>query len=222
MHRDTLEYVRVWRELASDRRAVGRTAYFDGTILTPKERQKCFQAYLTDFNSEPLRPGQKRGKGKSYAEAHLREIAANRHIAFLIWEVGIPQIAVQSLEENIIAILDWLGGAAQSITQYKETERYQEAVRTAGSSHGTSGLTQEEQIQRADLRRAQANVRRGKHLADRWDRRLITYETISEADFVILQQHWNGNHNRQLLDIQLQRGDRRISMPTLWTRAQRE
>ena len=84
---------------------------------------------------------------KSYAEAHLREIAANRMTAFVIWEVGVPWIApaaeqraestpaaeqrADTLEENTIAILELLDDAARSILPYKDTEEYQEAVRTA-------------------------------------------------------------------------------------------
>ena len=69
---------------------------------------------------------------KSYAEAYLREIAANRIIAFVIWEVGVPRIAcaadqegapaaeqrADALQEKTIAILDWLDGAARSILRY--------------------------------------------------------------------------------------------------------
>jgi hypothetical protein len=237
VHRDTLSYVRAWQKLASHRSAVGKTAYFDGTILTPAQRQTCFQAYLRDFGSTPLLPGQQKSRMKSYAEAHLRDIAANRLIAWVIWEVGVPRIApaaeqrdthpqegapaaeqrADPLEENIIAILGWLDGAARSITQYQQTATYQEAVRRAGPSRGVSGLTQAEQAQRAQLRRAHADVRRGRKLAELWDRRLITYETVADADWAVLQKHLDGSDVRHLEEIQQQRADRRIAMPELWT-----
>ena len=94
---------------------------------------------------------------------------------------------------------------------------YQEAVRRAGPSRGVSGLTQAEQAQRAQLRRAHADVRRGRKLAELWDRRLITYETVADADWAVLQKHWDGNDVRHLEEIQQQRADRRIAMPELWT-----
>ena len=224
--RDTLSYVRAWQKLASHRSAVGKTAYFDGTILTPAQRQTCFQAYLRDFGSTPLRAGQQKRHMKSYAEAHLREIAANKFIAWVIWEVGVPCIApaaeqrADPLEENIIAILEWLDGAARSIIKYQQTATYQEAVRRAGPSHGVSGLTQEEQAQRSQLRRAHANVRRGRKLAELWDQRLITYATVADADWAVLQKHWDGSDVQHLQEIQQQRGDRRIAMPELWTHPQ--
>ena len=58
VHRDTLGYVRAWQKLASFRSVVGKTAYFDGTHLSPTLRQTVFHAYLDDFASTPLRPGQ--------------------------------------------------------------------------------------------------------------------------------------------------------------------
>ena len=236
MHRDTLGYVRAWQKLASFRSVVGETDYCNGTSLPPARRQTVFQAYLNDFASTGPRPGQDARRMKSYAEAHLQKIAANRMIAFVIWEVGVPRIAraadqrdthpqrgapaaeqrADTLQENTIAILEWLDSAARSILQYKHTAKYQEALRRAGSRRGGSGITTAEQAQRAELRRAQANVRKGIWLAERWSQHVITFETISMSDWALLQNHWNGNDARRLLEIQRQRGDRRITMPELW------
>ena len=121
-----------------------------------------------------------------------------------------------TLQENTIAIWEWLDSAARSILQYKHTAKYQEARRRAGSRRGGSGITTAEQAQRAELRRAQANVRKGIRLAERWSQHVITFETISMSDWALLQNHWNGNDARRLLEIQRQRGDRRIAMPELW------
>jgi len=235
VHRDTLGYVRAWQELASFRSVVGKTEYFDGTLLPPAERQTVFQAYLSYFASTGLRPGQAASRMKSYAEAHLREIAANRMIAFLIWEVGVPRIApaaeqrdthlqegapaaeqrADTLEGNAIAILEWLDGAARSILRYKQTLKHKEARRRAGSRRGVAGITPAEQTQRAELRRAKANVRKGRRLAERWSWHAITFKTISCSDWRLLQNHWDGSDVRHLREIQRQRGDRRITMPTL-------
>ena len=92
---------------------------------------------------------------------------------------------------------------------------YQEAVRSAGSRRGVLGLTAAELTQRAELRRAQANVRRGRRLAERWNQRLIIFEAMPRSDWALLQNHWNGNDVRHVLEIQEQRGDRRITMPAL-------
>jgi hypothetical protein len=154
----------------------------------------------------------------------------------LPWEVGVPRTApaaeqrdthpqegapaaeqrADTLEENTIAILEWLDGAARSIIEYRHTAMYQEAVRTAGSRRGVPGLTAAEQAQRAELRRAQANVRKGRRLAERWNQHRITFETIPRSDLAVLQNHWNGNDVRHVREIQEQRGDRRITMPPLW------
>ena len=41
-HRDTVRYVRAWQELASFRKEVGASDYFDGWLLPPAQRQKVF------------------------------------------------------------------------------------------------------------------------------------------------------------------------------------
>ena len=122
---------------------------------------------------------------------------------------------VDTVVENTIAILDWLDGAARSILQYKQTAKYQEARRRAGSRRGAPGITTAEQAQRAELRRAQANVRKGSRLAERWNRHAVTCETMTWSDWVLLENHWNGSEVRRLREIQRQRGDRRITMPAL-------
>ncbi len=236
VHCDTLGYVRVWQKLALFRRAVGQTEYFDGTQLSPERRQTVFQAYLEDFNSTELRPEQKPSRKKSYAEARLRKIAANRIIPFVIWEVGVPRIATaaeqrdtharegapaaeqraDALEANTIAILEWLDGAARSIIEYKNTAAYKESVRVAGPRRGVPGLTAEELAHRADLRRAKFNVRKGRRLAELWDQRRINFDTISPSDWAVLQNHWSAIDVQHVREIQEQGSDRNFTMPSLW------
>ena len=155
-------------------------------------------------------------------------------IAWVIWEVGVPRIEPAAelrdthpqegyiipisrlhLDENIITILGWLDGAARSIIQYHQTSMYREAVRRAGSKT-VSGLTEAEQTQRAQVRRARADVRRGKDLAELWDKGIITFATVTEANWAVLQKHWNGSDVSHLKETQEKRGERRITMPELW------
>ena len=162
-------------------------------------------------------------------------------IAWVIWEVGVPRLAPEQrdthpqegalaaeqradileilhlfLDDNSMAILTWLDGAARSIIQYHQTVTYQEAVRRAGPRRGVPGLTEEEQALRHQVRRAHADVRRGRYLAERWDNRLITHETVADADWAVLQKHWDGSDVRHLQELLQQRGDCRIAMPELW------
>ena len=101
---------------------------------------------------------------KSYAEAHLKHIATNGMIAFVIWEVGVPKLTpaaeqrdshsqqgavaaeqrTDALEADTIAILAWIRGAAECIIAYKNTDNHKEAQRRAGTKHGVSGITPEE------------------------------------------------------------------------------
>ena len=194
-----------------------------------------FQAYLCDFAATGLRQGQDPKRRKSYAEARLREIAASRIIVFVIWEAGVPWIATaterrdthpqegtraaeqraETLRADVITILEWLGGVARSILRHKQTQGHQEARRRAGSRRGVPGITTAEQTQRAELRRAMVNVRKGRRLAERWSRHAITFKTISWSDWRLLQNHWDGSDMRHLREIIRQRGDCRTKMPTL-------
>ena len=44
-------------------------------------------------------------------------------------------------------------------------------------------------------------MRKGSRLAERWSEHVITFETISMSDWALLQDHWNGNDVRRLLEI---------------------
>ena len=121
-----------------------------------------------------------------------------------------------TLRANTIAILEWLDGAARSILRYKQTPGHQEARRRAGSRRGVAGITTAEQTQRAELRRAKANVRKGRRLAERWSRHAITFKTISWSDWRLLQNHWDGSGMRHLEEIISQRGDCQIKMQQLF------
>ena len=107
---------------------------------SPKRRQTMFKAYLQQLRSSDLRPEQKSTRTKSYAEAHMRDIAASKIIAFMIWEVGMPELALaaeqrdsysqqgalaaeqhdETLEANTIAIVEWLDAAAQCFIAYRK------------------------------------------------------------------------------------------------------
>ena len=114
--------------------------------------------------------------------------------------------------------LEWLGGAARSIIDYKHTETYQKAVRVAGSSRGVPGLTETELAHRAELRRAKANVRKGRRLAELWNQHRITSDNISSSDWAVLQNHWNGIDVQHVREIQEQGNDRNFKMPQLWNK----
>ena len=143
---------------------------------------------------------------KSYAEAHLKDIAANKMIAIVIWEVGVAKITPAAeqrdiIEANTIAILDWLDAAAICILEYRQAKNYQEARRRAGTTRGAPGITTEEQAQRADLRRAQDDMWKGHRLAECWSRYAITFAAITWSDLALHQNHWNGTDKQRLLEI---------------------
>ena len=120
-----------------------------------------------------------------------------------------------TLVEEILTILNWLDSAAQCILDYRHTELYQEARRRAGTMHRVPGITAEEQALRSELRKAHANVQRGLRLAELWDQRAITRITISQSDWMLLQNHWSDINRERLHEIRQRRGNLRITMSSL-------
>ena len=93
---------------------------------------------------------------------------------------------------------------------------YKEATRRAGSKHGVTGLTKAEVALRTEYRNARADLRNGQGLALRWSQREITFETMSNSDWALLQNQWYGIHELRLSEIKRRRGDRNIKMPEIW------
>ena len=109
--------------------------------------------------------------------------------------------------------MEWLDGAARSILDYKEIDRYKEAVRVARSMRGVPGLAAEELALRAQLRTAKANVRRGKRLAHLWGQHFIAYDIMPQWDWAVLQNHWIGIDVALVWEIQNRSADRTFKMP---------
>ena len=154
-------------------------------------------------------------------------IRDSKMIAQVIWEVGLPRtswddsaLAAEQrdhiVRQNTIAILQWLDGAARSILLYKQQPNYQEARRKAGSSRENPGLTPAEQAEQKELKKAQDNVRKGIWLAKRWSQHAVTFHTMTSSDWALIQNHWNGSDVQRLNEIQRKRGNKRITMPTVW------
>ena len=80
---------------------------------------------------------------------------------------------------------------------------------------GVPGVPPDEQAQRANLRSAQSKVRKGQRLDEYWRQYTMTFWTVTWSDWAVLRDQWNGTNQQRLLEIQGQRGDLRITMPTL-------
>ena len=108
-------------------------------------------------------------------DTHPQEALEARLLACLLQSSaeGAPaaEQRANTLRANTIANLEWLDSVASFIPQYRDTPMYTEATRRAGSKRGTPGLTEAELALRAQWRRAQANVRQGIWLAERWNKK---------------------------------------------------
>ena len=214
--RDAAEYIKAWRELALFRRTITTVAEHwspeDEGHLTTRQRQSVFQAYLSDFRDNRMRANQK--WNKSSAEARLNRIAGSRLAAFVIWEIGIPNIqpvpATEQLAEKrdlwkagTTHILLWLTVVAQAIFKYKEMGDYQEAVRRGGQKKHVSGLTQEELRARACWQKALWRRAHGARLARQYEAGTITYYSMSWYDWSLLQDVWAGRLNAEVDNARL-------------------
>ena len=227
--RDAVAYINNWRQLALFRSAVDASPHWNprpGTALPPEQRQRVFQAYLSDFRDNHLNPGQ--AYKKNIAEARLRNLAGTRAAAFVIWELGIPSVrAVLATEQparktemwsaGARDVLSWLARVAQALRAHASTPEYQEAVRRGGTTRGRSGLTQAEQDTQSELQRAVTRRSQGARLARQWDAWEVTYYTVTLAQWRLLGARWAGWLDDAVDEIRRRRGLGQLRMPQLDT-----
>ena len=89
-------------------------------------------------------------------------------------------------------------------------------MRVAGPSRGVPGFTEAEIAHRTQLRRAKANVRNGRGLAELWKVHCITFDNISLSDWAVLQDHWDRIDVQHVKEVQARGDDRNFRMPPLW------
>jgi len=220
--RDPALYISHWREYTSLRERVDVGAnvpqlateqlmHFD-----ERQVQAVFQAYLAQFNrAEATAEQLSRGCTylKSCAEAKLNRECGSRLIVFAIWEVGLPQVRapslateqrdasartlpteqLQQIERDTNKILHWLDLMANGVEAHKSTEQYARAARKAGSRHKESGLNATELEHKWQLQHAKNDLRIAKHLDRKWNRREVTYSSINQTHWRLLQEYWSGD-----------------------------
>jgi len=181
-----------------------------------RQVQAVFQAYLAQFNrAEATAEQLSRGCTylKSCAEAKLNRECGGRLIVFAIWEVGLPQVRapslateqrdasartlpteqLQQIERDTNKILHWLDLMANGVEAHKSTEQYARAARKAGSRHKESGLNATELEHKWQLQHAKNDLRIAKHLDRKWNRREVTYSSINQTHWRLLQEYWSGD-----------------------------
>ena len=117
---------------------------------------------------------------------------------------------LQRVPAAVVEILNWLDLLATALDQHKSTPEYAEAVRKSGVAHKQSGLTPTELQRNKDLRQAKLNLHTAKDLAKKWETRQITYSTLQNWEWKLLQAFWDGS---------LQRRVEQLAAPNRWRRS---
>ena len=214
--RDAGKYIRQWRGLAAWRARIETDVGAEITAAAEHDKQlskdevtQIFNFYLDDFKTS-LRPEQL-GRNWTYykncAESALRRDAGSKHIAYAIWEIGLPRLPpfateqrseqlsereLEAVPEAILNILNWLDVLAQALNHHKTTSEYKTALRKSGVTHGVSGLTATELQAKQLVRRARFDMRIAKDLADRWQKRELTADNCRKWQRALLDDYWNG------------------------------
>ena len=209
---------------------------FHGKALSKPECDKIWQLYLDDFKTS-LRPEQ-RGKDWTYykrcTESKLFKLCGSKHVAYAIWEIGLPQLPsfatehpgkelskteLQTVPKAITNILNWLDLLASTITNHKNTAEYREAVRKSGHTKEQSGLTATELKMRKRTRDAKRELRTAKELANKWNDNTLTYNSCATWEFNLLWKYWTGSlqHDVQKLK-QRSNADPQCRSPSVFRR----
>ena len=142
-----------------------------------------------------------------------------------IWEVGLPLLESvpateqrrSCLQANATSILQWLDKIATAFQEYQATTAYQKANRKAGTIHGKSGLTPDEQDKNMALAKARQAMRRGRNLVRRWNQYELTWTTATHAQRDLLHAYWNGNLEIELRLACKARGYQKNCLPLFLT-----
>jgi hypothetical protein len=228
--RDTGKYIRQWRELAAWRARIETDVGAESTAAAEHDKQlskdevtQIWKLYLDDFKTS-LRPeqlGRKWTYYKNCAESALRRETGSKHVAYAIWEIGLPRLPpfateqrgeqlsereLEAVPEAIHNVLNWLDVLAQALSHHKSTSEYQTALRKSGVTHGVSGLTATELQAKQLVRRARFDMRIAKDLADRWQKGELTDDNCKKWQRAFLDDYWNGTLRQRHLAAVTSRG----------------
>ena len=179
--------------------------------------QNIFHQYIQWFIDSEANRDQKRdtwNKNKSRAEARLNRTCGSRHVAFAIWQVGLPDtqlpsfaapelLATEQQQKEEIAqatqnVLNWLDMLAHGIRQHKQTSMYQTSLRKSGSQLWFNGLT----VTELEAKELKKRLRYARLL----DRQYASEETQMWPGWKLqlLEAFWNGSLEHHLQELQTQ------------------
>ena len=108
---------------------------------------------------------------------------------------------LEAVPEAIHNVLNWLDSLATTLIQHRETPEYQIAKRKSGVTHGETGLTATEHETRAAIRKAKLDMRTATQLAAQWNKKELTYQSVKNWQFGLLNAYWDGSLQRRLDEL---------------------
>ena len=146
--RDPSPYINAWRDTAEWREHLQPGANAKGLRFSREDVAPIVHHITVDFIDKHANKEQRQdsfNKNKSRAEARLNRECGSRHVANVIWQLGLPNAhALQNLAIATENVLQWLTKLADLIQAHKATPGYKENRRKSGDSYGRSGLTHAE------------------------------------------------------------------------------
>ena len=108
---------------------------------------------------------------------------------------------LQHVPAAVVKVLNWLDLLATALGEHRATKEYAEAVRKSGVAHAQSGLTETELQTKKELRLAKLNLHTAKDLAKKWEARQITWGTVRNWEFKLLQAFWDGSLEKRVAEL---------------------
>ena len=222
--RDAQKYIDKWHELASMRKLVTKDAAEaeDGNRLDSHLIDKLFDIFKDTKLMSDLRPKQQ-GKSPDHyrrcTESKLFKEAGHKHVAYAIWEIGLPRLPpfateqrnmklseqdLEAVPQAIQHVLRWLDIVASSLKQHEDTAAYLTAKRKAGSAHRVSGLTVAEREANTALEKAREDLRMAQRLQKQWNAKTLTDRNVHWWQYDLLRKFWNRELSTRLEELKKQ------------------
>ena len=100
---------------------------------------------------------------------------------------------------------------ASAVHVYRQTAKYNEATRKAGS-HKQTGLTDVELAQKKEVFKARQALRVGARMARLWKSYNLTYENATAEEWSMLRAYWGGELEDAYQERRSARGNQQLRL----------
>ena len=205
--------------------------------LSVDQVKECYQNWAQAFLESELTPLQCKDKRyqikrhhntisltsfqRSFIDAMLRKNVGHKFIAYLIWQIGMPQLlqasghldwptdlsitdAGEVLQSPTCEIVEWLG-LRNEIARRKQSDEYKALVSLSGTTKGVSGEDNANKARKRTLHALKDALLDGEEIRRRIDNDEVEWDELSPAEQVDLEDYDTGRAEKARKALTLQK-----------------